>query len=189
MSGEKMPHELALERAIEDVEILGGIQLISAPESFQAIRDAEARRRGISVAQLDAQMRDQVKAAVEKAARDRGVTIAELLVALDRDLEFDMRLIEHMRACGVEVHGRWHAAILAGDGNAMRGGRSGGGGATAKARKAEKAVAAQEAARIWDSLTTIPERNRAAVVAHRMGVSEPTARTYLREAGRKAKGR
>jgi len=184
MSDEKTPHELAVERAIENVGILGGIQLISSPESFEAIRDAEAKRRGISVAQLDAEMHEQVKAAVEKAAKDRGLTIAELLAALDKDLEFDMRLIERMRACGLEVRGIWHTAMLAGDGKAARGRRSAGGDATAERRKAEQLHFATQAARMFDSLT-VPEHNRAALISERMGVHVRTVRRYLKETGRK----
>lgn len=188
MSDEKTPYELAVERATEDVGILGGIALLSDPESFLAIREAEAKRRGISLSQLDEQMRQQVLDALEKAARDRGLTHAELLQALDKELEFDMRIIEHMRMCGVEVRGRWQATLAARDGLSVKSGRSNGGAATARERRIDRGDNATEAASIWDSLT-MPERNRAAVIAQRMGVTAATVRTWLAESGRKAKRR
>lgn len=59
-----------------------------------------------------------------------------------------------------------------------------GGLATAELRRNEKLSRADEAGRIWDSLKTVSERNRAAIIAKRMNIESRTVREYLRLIGK-----
>lgn len=123
-----------------------------------------------------------------EAAR-HGMTEAEYREALAKWVEFHRMLDEFTRAHGVEARGMFQAPALEMVVETIRAARSSGGEATAHIKKQLLAEAAQNAARLWDGLATIPEHNRVAVIAKRMGISEPTARKYLRETGRKTKRR
>lgn len=131
---------------------------------------------------------------IARLAADHGKTEAEYWEILAKWLanwvEHDRFLAQFMRAGGGEVDGMFHALKLAREGQATRDGRSRGAKATAQINNHLRAEAAQNAARLWDGLTTIPEHNRVAIIAKRMGLSEPTVRGYLLETGRKkTKGR
>lgn len=54
-----------------------------------------------------------------------------------------------------------------------------GGRATAELRNNEKRTRAMEARRIWGELIDVPERNRASIIARRMGCKPRTVRDYL----------
>jgi hypothetical protein len=129
-----------------------------------------------------------------RLAADQGETEAYYWECLAKWLanwvEHDRFLVDFMRAAGVEVDGMFHALKLAREGHVTRAGRSSGAKVTAQIKNHRRVEAEQNAARLWDGLTTIPEHNRVAVIAKRMGRSEPTVRGYLQETGRKkTKGR
>lgn len=60
--------------------------------------------------------------------------------------------------------------------------RSKGGSATALARQTEAAGTQQKIITLWNRLSHQPERNRAAVIAEKLGISPATVRTHLKKA-------
>lgn len=131
--------------------------------------------------------------ALAQVAKSNGMTVSEYRSLMEKWAEFDEMLTEFMQAAGFEVSDMYSVVGLSQVAQqkvqASHAWRSMAGETTAQIKKAKRAEAAQNAARLWDSLKTIPKHNRASVIAKRMGVSEPTARSYLRETGRKTKRR
>lgn len=63
----------------------------------------------------------------------------------------------------------------------LKGGKNAG-----EKRKREKADNADIAADLWDQHASLPEHNRAALIARKMGISASTVRRYLAMTGKKA---
>ncbi|WP_421621780.1 hypothetical protein [Alkalilimnicola ehrlichii] len=118
-------------------------------------------------------------AALERIARARGKTVAEVRLDLERLAITDEVLFE--------TTGRryWQTQYVASHGAAAQTGRGDGGKATAERNKREAEETRREIVERFDKLTTIPERERAAVIARRMGLTARTVRAHLKKAERR----
>lgn len=143
----------------------------------------------LAKAEHDPEFGEALQEGVAREAERLGMTVSEYRGHMAKWAEFDRMQTEFMRAYGVEVRGMYQALSHAWAAKETQAKRREGWENSRNTKKAARAKAAEEAARIWDSLTNIPPHNRASVIALRMRVSEPTVRSYLIETGRKTKRR
>lgn len=115
--------------------------------------------------------------------------VDRFLEYLERHMEIDKTMTEILsKWYGLEMRSTLQVAKEAHANIVSSAARADGGRTTAEQRQHDREQAAKEAARIFDSLTSMSPRNRAAVIAQRMGLSATTVRGYLRDTG-KTKGR
>ncbi|WP_024325749.1 hypothetical protein [Thioalkalivibrio sp. AKL19] len=124
----------------------------------------------------DGDIKRAMRDAVAKAARERGLTVEEFERQIERLAVADEVLFE---TTGLRY---WQTRYAASHGQAAQSGRMQGGEVTAKERKQEAEETRRNIVELWHSLNTMPERNRASVIAERVGLTARQVREHLKKA-------